>query len=139
MSTTHLSVIVIDKHPLMRAALSTALTSGGSVDVVAEYGSVRDLLTEFGKFIPNMILFGIGNPGNDELAMLHSLRAFFPTTQMLVLVTGKFEGEVERALALGADAVLEKTVSRTGLLNQLDLRFNNHLFSKENANVRVQS
>ena len=123
----------------MRAALSTTLAATEELNVVAEYASVRDALVDFGKVFPNIILLGVGNPGNDELAMIHILRKFFPSTQVLALVTGELQGQVQTALQYGAHAVLEKTISRKELLSKLEEQFRNPIFYKENLNVQLQS
>ena len=123
----------------MRAALSTTLAATEKLNVVAEYANVSDALVDFGKVFPNIILLGVGNPGNDELAMIHILRNLFPSTQILALVTGELQGQMQTALQYGAHAVLEKTISRKELLAKLEEQFRNPIFYKENSNVQFQS
>ncbi len=139
MSKPKLSAIVIDKHPLMRTALSTAIDSVDVLNVVAEYAGISDVLTSFGSFFPNMILFGVGSPGSAELQLIPSLRSFFPSAQVLVLVTGEQKGQEELALRYGAHAVWQKTLSREDLINRVEKQFEKHFFHEENSNVQFQS
>lgn len=139
MSTAYLSVIVIDKHPLMRAALSTTLASVKKVKVLAEYARSSDALEKFRSPAPNMIFLGVGNPGDDELATINALRTSFPGTHILALITGELQGQEKIALQYGADSVLEKSISRQELLSTLEAQLKNHFFYKENSNVQFQS
>ncbi len=115
-----LSIIVIDNHPLMRTALSTALAAEEGVQVVAEYASGRQFLEKQAELVPNMLLFGIGNPPNGELEIIRTMRESFPAIVILALVTGELRGQDQAVLQAGANLVLEKTLSRVDLLAALN-------------------
>lgn len=123
MHSQQLSVVIVDKHPMMRIALSAALASADKVNILAEYATSRDFLRVRQSAAPNMILLGIGNPGNEELVMIRLLRHTFPMSKVLVLISGELPGQQEEALRYGAHYVLEKTISRDELLDTLNRRF----------------
>ena len=130
MMPIHLSVVVIDSHPLMRTALSTTLATEEGMQVIAEYASGKELFANADGLSPNMILLGISNPGVAEMETIQPLRESFPQAVILALVTGERQGQDAEALQHGAHSVLEKTISRSGLLNLL-----HELQGQENFNT----
>lgn len=135
--TIPLSVVIVDKHPMMRTAISTAVSSTDRLSVMAEYADCSDFLHTTSHAMPHVILLGIGNPGLDELSMVRVLRRSCPTAKVLVLLSGELPGQEEVALRYGAHYVLEKTVSRDELLNLLMNRFQkttvSALYGEENG------
>jgi DNA-binding NarL/FixJ family response regulator len=110
--------MIVESQPLMRTALSTALAAEG-MTVLAEVAHNQDLLSGFNGESPDLILFSLGNAAADDLQTIASLRQRLPQTAIAALVTGELNGQAEAALAHGAHLVLEKSVSRTALLEAL--------------------
>ena len=120
MRKTMLSIVVIDSHPLMRTALSTALATEEDLQVVAEYPNGKQFFEKRNELEPNIVLFGIGNPPNGELEIIRTIRESFPAIIILALVTGELPGQDQAAFQAGANFVLEKTLSRVDLLGALN-------------------
>ena len=68
---------------------------------------------------PQIILFAIGNPGEEDLEMMRELHERFPDPVFVALTTSEVPGQEEDALAYGADAALAKTAPRAELLHTL--------------------
>lgn len=110
--------MIIESQPLMRTALSTALTAEG-MTILAEVAHSQEVLSGLNGQSPDLILFSLGNAAVDALQTITSLRQRLPQTAIAALVTGELNGQAEAALAHGAHLVLEKSVSRTTLLEAL--------------------
>ena len=122
------SILVIEEHPMMRESLCAAIaaetdlklmeSSPVAPDALAiEISPRHDIL--FLPKQPNIILLALGNPGVDELKALLSLRKRLPDTFILALTRAEVPGQEMAALAHGAQAVLQKSVSRDELLQTL--------------------
>lgn len=118
MMTTNASVVIIESQPLMRAALSTALSEEG-ITVLTEIAHDWDVLTSFSNTAPDMILFSCDISEQDKFEALSSLRKAFPQTTLVALVNGESKDQVLRALDYGAHLVVDKTAPRAILLEKL--------------------
>lgn len=116
---TFTSVMIIENHPLMRSALSTALAAEG-MTVLAELTHSHELQSRLPVQSPDLILFSLNDVNHDELTMITTLRDTLPQTTIAALVTGEQIGQEQAALAHGAHLVLKKTLPRTNLLQALN-------------------
>lgn len=117
--TTPASVMIIESQPLMRTALSTALSAEG-ITVLAELARSEEVTPHLLTQRPDIILFSLYTMEQAELAVISSLRKAFPETAVAVLVTGETKGQRQAALAHGAQLIVDKTVSRVSLLAALN-------------------
>ncbi len=113
------TVMIIESQPLMRMALSTALSAEG-VTVLAELARSEDVVPHHLSQRPDLILYSLYTMEQAELAVISSLRQTFPETAVAVLVTGEQKGQGQAALAHGAQLILDKTASRDSLLAALN-------------------
>lgn len=116
MKPESISILIVEQQPIMRTALSTALTSAG-MNVLDEVTDGKQALTLASKRTPNLILYSIRVPSLDDLNYISTLRQEYPNTRILALVTGEFSGQINAALSYGAHRVLEKTAHRTEILS----------------------
>ena len=119
MHTAPATVLVIEKHPLMRAALVNAIADEPDLTIAAitaEAGETRRIME---SLQPQIVLFAIGNPGKDDLEAMLELRKLFPKTSILALTTHEVPGQEQAALAHGASLALAKTALRVDLLQAL--------------------
>ena len=118
MITEPISVVIVESQPLMRTALSTALSAEG-MTVLAEIIESKNTLQTVKKLTPNLILFSVSHPSLNDLKMISALRQELPSASILALVTGEFRGQEQSALEHGAHAVVTKTAPRSVLLNAI--------------------
>jgi DNA-binding NarL/FixJ family response regulator len=120
------SVLIIEKHPLMRVALSNAIAAEPDLQV-AEV----DINTAQTLAIPGMedvlllpasldiIVLSLGNPGLMELEALKALHLSHPEVPILVLISNEVLGQEQDAMEAGAQVVLTKGASRSEIIRVL--------------------
>ncbi len=130
MISEQISVMVVESQPLMRTALSTALSAEG-MTVLAEVAESRHAVQTAKKFNPNLILFSvIAPPSLSDLTKISALRQELPSTLILALVTGEFYGQEQTALEHGAHMALTKNAPRSELLDAIK-RLKNTQFASQ--------
>ena len=139
MTTSPVTVLVIEKHPLMRAAICNAISDEPDLTIGAIASHGQDTLQIVESLHPQIILFSIGNPGEEDLETMRELHERSPDTVLLALTTSEVPGQNEAALECGADAVLEKTVPRAELLHTLRVMKANMDHTEEDASDSQRS
>lgn len=119
MRTSPATILVIEKHPLMRAAIVNALADEVDVTIGAIASKAEDTWQIVESLHPKIILFAIGNPGDEDLETMRELHERSPDSVFLALTTSEVPGQDQAALECGADAVLAKTAPRAELLHTL--------------------
>jgi DNA-binding NarL/FixJ family response regulator len=112
-------VFIVERHPIMRAALCNAIASESGLSVAAQAAHGGEIFHRLETFTPGIVLFAVGNPGLEDMKMLSKLRGHHPNTPILALTTSEVPGQEQAALDLGANAVVAKTVSRHELIAAL--------------------
>jgi DNA-binding NarL/FixJ family response regulator len=99
--------IVVDDHPLFRAALRHVLGSRADID---ELGSIGDLMVRLGADADvDLILLDLHLPGAQGYSGLLLVRSEFPQVPVLVVSAIDDPDVVQRCLELGASGYLRKT------------------------------
>ena len=128
MDTNPISILVIEKHPMMREALCNAITAESDL-VIAEpiINSAEASQTVIAArpntvllaYKPDIIMLSLGNPGLDDLEALRDLRKSLPDTPILALTSNEVDGQEQAALDAGAQSVLTKSAPRNELIKKL--------------------
>ncbi|MEP7134165.1 MAG: response regulator [Chloroflexota bacterium] len=118
MLTKQTSLMIVESQPMMRTALSTALSAEG-MTVLAEVADSQDALQVASRLTPDLILFSVKDPNFSDLGRISVLRQELPNTLIVALITGEFRGQFQSALDYGAHLVLTKSTPRYELLNAI--------------------
>jgi DNA-binding NarL/FixJ family response regulator len=132
MRTSPATILVIEKHPLMRAAIVNALADEPDVTIGAIASNAEDTWQIIESLHPQIILFAIGNPGEEDLETMRELHERSPDAIFLALTSNEVPGQNQSAIEHGADAVLAKTAQRTELLHTLRFMKANMTHKEEN-------
>jgi len=119
MNSKPVSIIIVENQPIMRTALSAAI-SGAGMKVLAEASSSQDAVKTASKWSPDMVLYSIGVPSLADLESIAAIKRQLPAAKILAMVTGEFRGQVQTALDYGAHLVLTKFAPRSELLAALN-------------------
>jgi DNA-binding NarL/FixJ family response regulator len=101
------SVVIVEDHALTRAGLRATLEA--SFDVVGEAGDGPIGLETILRERPRVAVVDIGLPGFDGIELTRRLREMHVPTHVVIVTMVDAPGEVEAALAAGADAYCVKT------------------------------
>jgi two-component system nitrate/nitrite response regulator NarL len=102
------SILLVDDHPLTRAALSALLTQNG-FRVAGEAGDGEQAIELARKLQPQVILLDLSMPGIDGLAALPKLREAAPSCEVVVLTASGTEENLLGAIRGGAAGYLLKS------------------------------
>jgi DNA-binding NarL/FixJ family response regulator len=122
MKTTPASVLVIERHPLMREAFCSAINDEADLTVSGQAANCMEAFSNWGlskQANPDIILFALGNPEQDELETITSVRKLLPETAILALTNNEIEGQKQAALNAGAHMALSKSEPRKALIEAL--------------------
>ena len=126
--TVPASVLVIENHPMLRAALCNAILEEADLTVAEQAvkgeGTAQivisikpDLFLLAHK--PDVILLALGNSTSEDVEALSSLQKALPGTPILALTSNEVPGQEQAALEAGACVVLTKAASRAELICKL--------------------
>ena len=104
-------VLIVDDHPVVRRGIAFALASFDDVRVVAEAGSGDEAIRLCGLHHPDVVIMDMMMPGMDGTAATRTIKAQFPTTQVVVLTSYQDAQLVRDALRAGAIGYLLKDVA----------------------------
>jgi len=113
------TVLIVENHPMMRAALSSSIADEPNLTICGIAGHGLDTLPIIESLCPEVILFALESLGENNLDTLKVLRNKSFESKILVLVNSEIPGQEEAALQCGADAVLPRSVERIELLTTL--------------------
>ena len=117
MTSEKVRVVVGDDHPLFRDGVVRALTSSGSIEVVAEADDGVSALEAIRKHAPQVALLDYRMPGMDGAEVAAAVQRDELLTRVLLLSAHDESAIVFRALQEGAAGFLPKESTRSELIN----------------------
>ena len=108
-------IILVDDHPLVRAAVSQALSSP-DIAIVGEAGNYRDALEMTERLRPDLVLLDLDLPGRSGLEFLRDIRPRYPDARVVVLTVSAADRDLLEAVRLGAAGYLTKDITGDALL-----------------------
>ncbi len=115
-------IIIADDHPMIRGALTLALTSAfGRIEVVecSNLAELNEQLAEGGD--ADLVLLDLRMPGAHGFEGLLTLRTNFPATPIIIISALEDPRLVSEALALGAVGFIPKSTPRCEIVAALHL------------------
>jgi DNA-binding NarL/FixJ family response regulator len=109
-----LAVMIVDDHPLVRAAVAQAVRGPG-IRVVAEAATAEEALELAPRIQPAIMLVDIEMPGMSGLQLVRELAPRLPGTKIVMLTVSGSERDVLDALRAGAAGYLTKDVTPEAL------------------------
>ena len=102
-------VLVVDDHELLRAGLTSVLTTDPEIEVVGECGDGPTSVELTSQLMPAVVLMDVEMPGGDGITATRAIRSRHPDTAVLILTTFDLDEYVAQALRAGASGFLLKT------------------------------
>ncbi|WDR07487.1 response regulator transcription factor [Devosia rhodophyticola] len=133
---TRRRIIIVDDHPLFRAALKQTLAGGDATILVEEAGD----LAELNKALEaerdcDLVLLDLNMPGVRGFSGLLLLRAQYPDIPVMIISAVEEDTVVRRAFELGAAGYLHKSVGPTEIRRSIETVLSGEVFVPEGVSV----
>ena len=113
-----IKLVIIDDHTLFRTGLYELLTRR-NLEVVGMTGVAEEALDLVVREAPDIVLLDLRMGEANGLEILRDIRKALPDQRVIILTTSIEEGDVLRALKLGADGYLLKDMDADNLVQHL--------------------
>ncbi|MFC7549440.1 response regulator [Plantactinospora sp. GCM10030261] len=111
-----ISVLLVDDHPVVRSGIRAMLDGEDDIRITGEAGSGPEALAAVRAAAPDVVLMDLRMPGMDGVTATGEILAISPDTRVVVLTTYETDGDILRAIELGATGYLLKDIPRTDLV-----------------------
>jgi len=115
-----LRVLVVDDHPLFRAALCAMIDSTDGMEVAGEAADGLTAVADAGRLEPDVILMDLNLPDLDGVEATRRIVSASPHTGVLMLTMFENEAAVFAAMRAGARGYLLKGESEDKLMEALE-------------------
>ena len=112
-------ILLVDDHPITRAALSSLL-EGHGFTVAGEAADGEEAIELARRLLPDLVLLDLSMPGMDGLTALPRLREAAPETEVVVLTASGTEENLLAAIRGGAAGYLMKSEPPERIASFLD-------------------
>jgi two-component system, NarL family, response regulator DevR len=118
-SGTHLRILLVDDHRVVRAGLIAILAEHEALEIVGEAGNVVDALELVRKTRPDIVLLDLRLPDGSGTNACREIKAVLPECKVVVLTSFAEEALVFEAIAAGVDGYLLKDSDDAALVSSL--------------------
>jgi RNA polymerase sigma factor (sigma-70 family) len=117
----HISVMLVDDHPVFRQGLRRVLESEDDLDVIAEVDDGLEALRLAKELVPNVILLDINLPSMNGLQVARALKDTLLEISIIMLTAYHDDQQVFHSIRAGASAYFPKDVSPRRLIEAIRL------------------
>jgi DNA-binding NarL/FixJ family response regulator len=118
---TLIKVMVVDDHPLMRAGISSVVSSKSNMVVVAEAANGIEAIENYKAHKPDVTLMDLRMEKIGGIDAIKAIRQLNPNARIIVLTSAAGDIQARRALQAGASAYLLKNLVRSELVETIQL------------------
>jgi DNA-binding NarL/FixJ family response regulator len=116
---TRIRILVVDDHPVVRSGVAAVLATQPDFEVVGEAADGAAAVEAVARLEPNIVLMDLRMPGLNGADASAAILASRPATRIVVLTTYASDGEVLRAIEVGAVGYLLKDIPHDELFRAL--------------------
>lgn len=133
---TRRRIIIVDDHPLFRAALRQTLAGGDPSIVVEEAGDLAGVSAALEADRDcDLVLLDLNMPGVRGFSGLLLLRAQYPDVPVMIISAVEDVGVIRRAFELGAAGYLHKSVGPPEIRRAIETVLAGEVFVPEGADL----
>ena len=115
-SGNQIRIMTVEDHPVFRDGLNMIIASQADMLLVAQASSAEQMLQEYCRHRPDVVVMDQRLPGASGTEATISLRNEFPSARVMMLTMYGGDIEIQRALRAGAAAYVLKTTPKNELL-----------------------
>jgi DNA-binding NarL/FixJ family response regulator len=104
-------VVVVDDHPLMRQSVCRIVSSQEGFELVGEAAKADEAFAVIQRTEPDLVLLDVAMPDMDGIDLTGKLKTQNPDIRVILLTMHEDDGSLRRAMSVGADAYVPKSVS----------------------------
>lgn len=131
-------IIIVDDHPLFRAALRQTLATGDPTVNVEEAGDLAGLSAALASDRDcDLVLLDLNMPGVRGFSGLLLLRAEYPDLPVMIISAVEDTTVIRRAFELGAAGYLSKSVGPAEIRRSIETVLAGEVFVPEGTDLRV--
>ncbi|HEV7717830.1 MAG TPA: response regulator transcription factor [Arsenicitalea sp.] len=131
-------IIIVDDHPLFRAALRQTLATGDPTVSVEEAGDLAGLSAALeSERDCDLVLLDLNMPGVRGFSGLLLLRAQYPDLPVMIISAVEDTTVIRRAFELGAAGYLSKSVGPAEIRRSIETVLAGEVFVPEGTDLRV--
>ncbi len=102
-------ILVVDDHPMLRAALRLLIDSQPDMNVIGEMHCIQDAIKSATDLAPDMIILDLCTPRGNGISGIRQWKVACPRTRVLVLNMHDDPAYIRSALAAGAVGYVSKS------------------------------
>lgn len=118
-----IAVAIVEDSPDIRLGTSYILRFSQACTVVGEYEMAENLMDEFDKVRPDVVLMDLGLPGMSGIEAIEQLKRQHPRLEIVVLSVYEDDENVFRAICAGASGYIAKPASPQQLTDAVEHAF----------------
>jgi len=107
---SHIRVLLVDDHAVVRAGLRLFLADQADLEVVGEADDGASAVARAQELVPDVVLMDLRMPRLDGIEATRQIRAALPQTAVVVLTTYTDTANIGKAIAAGAIGYIPKDV-----------------------------
>jgi len=107
---SHIRVLLVDDHAVVRAGLRLFLVDQADLEVVGEADDGASAVARAQELVPDVVLMDLRMPRLDGIEATRQIRAALPQTAVVVLTTYTDTANIGKAIAAGAIGYVPKDV-----------------------------
>jgi len=107
---THIRVLCVDDHPLLREGIAAIINNQSDMLLVAEASNGREAIQKYREHKPDVTLMDLRLPDMSGIDSMIAIRSEFPEARIVMLTTFEGDVEIQRSLEAGARGYLLKSM-----------------------------
>jgi DNA-binding NarL/FixJ family response regulator len=109
-------IAIVEDNKVLRASLEQLFNKTGIFQCVASLGNLQNVVSEFNKALPEIVLMDIGLPDISGIEGVRTVKNNFPGVQVLMFTVFEDEEKIFEAIRAGASGYLLKKTPAEGII-----------------------